>query len=195
MSDDRYDRVVFHGRTMNKWTQQALEACEKALGYELTITQGSYNAGKVSASAGTHDGGGVVDLAHADWQNKVRVLRENGFAAWHRLPSQGPWPEHIHCVLIGDIDAAPSAQRQVESYRAGRNGLANNARDDGPRVLIKEFTYRSIPGRKSGMNNVEYGRYLIGAGLAELKKAPKKRTAVSAMVATVVWALKIGPKS
>src|SRR3546814_9690147 len=32
-------------------------------------------------------------------------------------------------------DLAPSAQRQVNAYRAGRNGLANNGPDDGPAPL------------------------------------------------------------
>lgn len=182
MSDDRYDKVTFRGHTVDKWTMQALQACEKVLGYELTILQGSYHVG-VGASAGTHDGGGAVDLAPADWQHKVKVLREHGFAAWHRLPSQGPWPEHIHCILIGDLRAAPLAQEQVAAYREGFNGLGHlgkGGRDDGPRVPIHEFTYRAIPGRKPGMNNVEYGISLIRAGLAELAKVPKSRTAVLA---------------
>jgi GH25 family lysozyme M1 (1,4-beta-N-acetylmuramidase) len=141
VADDRYDRVTFRGRLMDKWTRQALLACEDALGYTLTVTQGSFNAGRVSASAGTHDGGGVVDLAPYDWAKKVRVLREHGFAAWHRTPIPNVWPEHIHAVLIGDTSAAPSAQRQVAAYRNGRNGLANNGPDDGPRVPINEFSY------------------------------------------------------
>ena len=136
MADDRYERVTFRGRTVNRWTAQALAEAERRLGYELTITQGSYNSGRVGASAGTHDGGGVVDLAAYDQARKVRVLREVGFAAWRRTPSQGPWPEHIHAVLIGCGDLAPSAARQVASYKAGRNGLGNNGRDDGPQVGV-----------------------------------------------------------
>lgn len=196
MSDDRYERVTFRGKTVDRWTMQALEACEKALGYELTITQGSYNAGSVSASAGTHDGGGVVDLAAWDWRRKVRALRDHGFAAWHRVPSQGPWPEHIHAVLIGNEKAAASAKRQVIAYREGRNGLANNARDDGPRpAVIREFTYRAIPGRKPGMNQVEYGRMLAQAALREWRKVPASRLAVRTMRRAVALALKVGPKS
>lgn len=138
--DDRYERVTFHGKTVDRWTMAALLEAERQLGYELTIVQGSYN-NSVSASAGTHVGGGVVDLAPWDWKNKVRVLRELGFAAWHRTPSQGPWGEHVHAVLIGNTSAAASALRQVEAYKQGRNGLANSGPDDGPKTPIHSFPY------------------------------------------------------
>jgi hypothetical protein len=193
MTDDRYDRTTFRGKTVNKWTKQALEACERDLGYDLTIVQGSYHGG-VSQSAGTHDGGGVVDLAPFDWRRKVLVLRNHGFAAWHRVPSQGPWGEHIHAVLIGDQSASPSAKRQVESYKAGRNGLASNARDDGPPVNIREFPYRSIPRKKAGMNPTEYGRMLIQAGLDEWATA-KGRPVLKAAAVLVRRGLKLAPKS
>jgi hypothetical protein len=194
MTDDRYARTTFRGKAVDKWTAQALAACERDLGYELTVVQGSFNGTAVAASAGTHAGGGVVDLAPFDAVRKVMVLRSNGFAAWHRLPSEGPWGEHIHAVLIGDESAAASAQRQVESYRAGRNGLANGARDNGPKVTIREFTYRSIPERKPGMNSVSYGRMLIEAGLTEWAKA-KKRPMVKAAAALVRRGLTLAPKS
>lgn len=129
MTLDPYAPTTHDGKRVDEITHQALLVAEKRLGYPLTITQGSYNAGGVAASAGTHDGGGVVDLAPYDWRRKVRVLREIGFAAWHRTPAQGPWPEHIHAVLIGNRKLAPAAARQVDSYRAGRDGLAGNALD------------------------------------------------------------------
>ena len=131
-----YDLVKRDGKTVDALTDRALKAAEKILGYDLTIVQGSYNAGGVGASAGTHDGGGVVDLLPWDWQRKVRALRRVGFAAWHRTPAQGPWGEHIHAVLIGNTKLSPSAQRQVTAYLAGRNGLANNGKDDGPREYV-----------------------------------------------------------
>lgn len=132
-----YDIVTHDGKRVDALTKAAIVEAEKRLGYELSITQGSYNAGAVSASAGTHDGGGVIDLRAWDWPNKVRVLRDVGFAAWYRDPSEGPWPAHIHAVLIGNERLAPSAARQVEAYYAGRNGLANYGPDT--------FNYRPSP--------------------------------------------------
>lgn len=123
-----YDKTTHDGKTVDWLTKAALMVCEDRLGYPLTVVQGSYHKG-VSASAGTHDGGGVIDLAPWDWENKVRVLRSVGFAVWHRPKLPGVWNEHIHAVLIGNKKLAPVAARQVTSYRQHRDGLAANGRD------------------------------------------------------------------
>lgn len=127
-----FDRVTFRGKPMDNKTMYGLMVAERRLGYELTVTQGCYNKGGVPASAGTHDLGGVVDLAPWDQENKVRVLRDLGWAAWYRSPSEGPWPAHIHAVMIDHGNLSAGAAAQVESYRAGRNGLANNVADPNP---------------------------------------------------------------
>lgn len=114
-------------------TRAALEEAERLLGYRLTVVQGSYNNGKVKASGPTHDGGGVVDLLAWDWRRKVEVLRDVGFAAWHRTERPGLWGEHIHAVLIEHGKLDPSAARQVVAYRSGRDGLKSNLVDDFPR--------------------------------------------------------------
>lgn len=132
MTTDGLEIVYYDGKKMDAWTLAFIKAMEAALGYDLSITQGCYNAGGVAASAGTHDRGGVIDLRAWDWQRKVRVARDLGAAAWHRLPSQGPWVEHIHLVIAGHPNLAPAAARQVVSYNAGRNGLASNAIDSDP---------------------------------------------------------------
>lgn len=107
----------------------------------LEITQGCYNNGAVAASAGTHDGGGAVDiraktLNAAQVGEAVNILRKVGFAAWHRLPSEGNWPEHIHCIAVGCPDLSRGAKNQVTDYKAGRNGLANNKADNGTRAWV-----------------------------------------------------------
>lgn len=124
-----YDRTTHDGRTVDWLTKAAIMRAERRLGYPLSITQGSYNAGAVSASAGTHDAGGVVDLRAWDGLNKVRALRAEGFVAWFRSASEGPWPDHVHAVQAGNRRLAPSALRQVTAFRQGRNGLANRAPD------------------------------------------------------------------
>ncbi len=83
----------------------------------------------MGASAGTHDGGGVVDLIPFDWQRKVRVLRSIGFAAWHRPAISGLWNEHIHAVLIDHGRLSPPAKNQVIAYLNGRDGLKSNLPD------------------------------------------------------------------
>lgn len=123
-------------------TRAALEEVERRLDYRLTVVQGSYNKGRVSASASTHDGGGVVDLLAWDWRRKVKVLREVGFAAWYRADRPGSWSAHIHAVLIGHPKLDPSAAAQVVAYRAGRDGLKGSRPDDFPRPSpIPVFSY------------------------------------------------------
>jgi hypothetical protein len=130
MTDDRYDRITWHdgAKTVDKLTAAALTECERRLGYSLTVVQGSYNTG-VGASAGTHDGGGVVDLMPWDWENKVHTLRAVGWAAWHRPTLPGVWGEHIHAVLIGNEKMSPAARAQVTDYYNHRDGLASHNAD------------------------------------------------------------------
>lgn len=124
-----YSIVLRDGKKVDAITDAALKSTEATLGYELTVVQGSYNAGGVDASAGTHDGGGVVDLLPWDYVNKIRALRRIGFAAWYRPEIPGLWGPHIHAVLIGNKKLAPVASRQVAAYLAGRDGLASNGPD------------------------------------------------------------------
>lgn len=136
-----YDLTTHDGKRVDWLTKAALMKAEKILGYDLTVVQGSYNAGGVGASAGTHDRGGVVDLKPWDWQSKVRALRLAGFAAWYRKASEGPWPDHIHAVLVDHARLAPSAERQVQAYHAGRNGLANAGPDPHVGFVFRGFAW------------------------------------------------------
>lgn len=126
-----YDVVFFRGHRFDRMTVAALLVMEKHLGYELSVMQGSYNGRAVGASAGTHAGGGAVDLAPTDAHNKVRVGREFGhFAMWERQPIPGLWAHHVHGILIGNTHASPEAKAQVTDYRNHRNGLKGHAADN-----------------------------------------------------------------
>lgn len=127
-------RVKFRGAVTNARTAKMLAEAERIYGAKIVIVQGSYRGGATSASAGTHDGGGVVDLSvrgltRPQINRLVRALRTVGFAAWFRSEIPGLWGAHIHAVAIGTRDLAPVAARQVTAYRHGRNGLANAALD------------------------------------------------------------------
>ena len=131
-------RTTVNGEVLNKRTADMLKRAEQRLGYDLNVVQGSYNQGGVSASAGTHDGGGAVDISVRNLTNKqkkaaVHTLREVGFAAWYRDSSQGPWSDHIHAIAIGDPEMSAGAASQVRAYFAGLNGLASQGPDDGPK--------------------------------------------------------------
>jgi hypothetical protein len=128
-------RVWFRGKRLNKRTVAMLLEAERRLGYKFSIIQGSYNAGGVSASAGTHDGGGALDIWGKGGDHvwgELKVLRSVGFAIWHRTPAQGNWGHHMHGLAIGDDDLSSGARNQVTAYKNGRNGLASNRADDGP---------------------------------------------------------------
>ncbi len=132
---------VSDGVVINNRTQRMLTEAERRLGRRLVLDQGSYNPGGDRTSAGTHDGGGVVDISVKSMSSTsrtqvVRQLRKVGFAAWLRSPTQGDWPWHIHAVAISDTDLSSQAQHQVGDYYLGLNGLANGNPDDGPRVRI-----------------------------------------------------------
>lgn len=138
-------RVSYRGTVTNKRTARMLAEAERIYGARIVLTQGSYS-GRVSASAGTHDGGGVVDLSVRGLSRRqinrlVRSLRIVGFAAWFRSGIPHLWGPHIHAVAIGTRDLAPVAARQVAAYRRGRNGLANNALDRHRNMGIEPRTW------------------------------------------------------
>lgn len=139
-------RTTDSGSTINRRTADMLAEARTMVDHEIRVTQGSYNAGGVSASAGTHDGGGAVDISVRDlsttrrWET-VRALRRVGFAAWLRTASQGPWPDHIHAISVGDTDLSSGARNQVADYFVGRNGLASHASDNTPAAYQVPFTW------------------------------------------------------
>lgn len=144
--------TTFSGRTVNERTKDMLLEAETILGFDIALTQGSYNAGGVGASAGTHDGGGAVDVSVSSlsttqrWKT-VKAMRTVGFAAWLRTPSQGNWPYHIHAIAVGDTDLSISARNQVADYYVGKNGLASHAADNTPADYQVPFTWWERYGR------------------------------------------------
>lgn len=135
-----YRHVNFRGVEMNKRTQTMIERADYIMqhkyghaGFTFGMTQGSYSH-SVSASAGTHDGGGALDitdrgLPKATVDDMVKSLRQAGFAAWSRGRGFDSFTPHIHAIAIGDAQMSSSARSQVADYARGQNGLANHASD------------------------------------------------------------------
>lgn len=132
MTKQAFEHVFYHGKLMDRKTMQFLQAMEAELGYELTILQGCYNPGGVSASGGTHDGGGVIDLAPNDHRRKVHVARKLGAFAWYRPTIPGVWNSHIHFGIRNHGRLSEAAQAQQRDYDGDppRNGLADHAIDN-----------------------------------------------------------------
>ena len=136
-------RVTYLGRTVDTRTRAMLREAQRRAGRTISLTQGSYHRG-VGASAGTHDGGGVVDVSVAGMSSStrtavVRRLREVGFAAWYRPAIPGVWGPHVHAVAISDPDLATAAQTQVGDYYLGRDGLSGRGADTGPAVTERTW--------------------------------------------------------
>lgn len=135
-----YERITLghdsSGRpvVVNRRTLVMLDEVERRCGIRPDIVQGSYRGGNgAQASAGTHDGGGVLDLRTwnltVDERNKwLDTARKVGFVSWYRTTAQGFDP-HMHVIAKGDEEMDPSAARQVVAADNGRNGLASNGRD------------------------------------------------------------------
>ncbi|WP_372789689.1 peptidoglycan-binding protein [Paraconexibacter sp.] len=103
-SDDGNDVVNKRTQSMFLEAQKNMKSNGKK-GWDMTIVQGGYcGAACADASAGTHNGGGTIDIRTWDTDskgvsNRVAALKRVGFAAWYR-----PWGDnaHIHAVAIND---------------------------------------------------------------------------------------------
>lgn len=132
-----YRIVNFRGVKVNVRTRVMIERAEsymKKMGInsKLSFSQGSYST-SVSASAGTHDGGGALDIringfSSATADNVVKALRMAGFAAWRRGVNDSFSP-HIHAIAMGDTRATQVAKNQVTEYRSGGDGLVGSRGD------------------------------------------------------------------
>lgn len=102
------------------------------------IFQGSYS--NATASAGTHSGGGALDLrAPLYGDTALLIMRRRGLWAWHRTTAQGFDLDHAHAIAIGCPHLSPAAKQQETAARNHRNGLANGGPDDGPAVPVQTW--------------------------------------------------------
>jgi hypothetical protein len=151
---------TWRGVTVDARTKAMLEEVARITPADLYVhpTQGSYRGGATGGSAGTHDGGGVVDLRTRDLTaaqdaQLLAAVRKVGFAGWLRVEAQGFEADHLHAVAVqpgGKNDRgvlSRAAHDQVVDYYENRNGLANNRRDDGPRTWVGTTweTYQGAP--------------------------------------------------
>jgi hypothetical protein len=139
---DDYTRVKVNSQMINArtlWMLKRAAVLYHGRGSPLNVIQGSYTA-VLAASFGTHAGGGAVDisvrvsltssgvLSETEQLALVRALREAGFAAWLRLPTDlnPPVALHIHAIAIGDVELSAAARQQLdgpEGYFQGGDGI------------------------------------------------------------------------
>lgn len=167
-------KVTWRGQRFDSRTVEMLKEVARRTKAYTQPSQGSYSTG-VSASGGTHAGGGAVDisisgLSAGEIKEIVRVMREVGFAAWQRSPSEGPWVGHIHGVAIGCSDLAPVAARQVTAFKKGLSGLASGKPDRQASLGVKPTTWEAYLKKRDGKAAV--------VPKAESKPAPKAESKV-----------------
>lgn len=158
---DDYTRIDIGWVTLNLRTLAMLDHAQQLysegggiIRFRTALMQGSYNAGGIAASFGTHDGGGAVDLSVRDAASRMvlereiepmlHALRSAGFAAWLRTTDQlfRGSVIHIHAIAVGDAELSEAARAQIDGeygYLRGYNGLppewGGPARDDMPVVI------------------------------------------------------------
>jgi hypothetical protein len=145
---------------MIQTVEDILEPRLRAAGYStpVNIFQQAYNS-SVSASAGTHSGGGALDHARAS-EGETRIWRECGVADWRRGSPYDSMDQHNHGVWIGCPHLSGDAADQVYDYKCGRNGLADNGSDPGPDVPYITWQdaydkYNGTAGGVLGMTDIE----------------------------------------
>jgi hypothetical protein len=124
-------RVGFRGVTLDKRTRAMCLASEAKLKRRMSYFQGSFS--HAAASAGTHAGGGAVDVGPASFKTSG-AMRASGFAAWARGAKfgSGSFSPHVHGIAVGNRNLSGPAKAQVKAFQAGRDGLAGNRPDNQP---------------------------------------------------------------
>lgn len=147
-----------------------LEALCEAYGITVPrVSQSSYQP-VTSFSASTHVGGGVIDLT-----NPTRalddLLEELGCASYIRTEADGFAP-HIHAILTGCAHLHSSAQRQVQSWLDGRNGLVSNLPDrDTTRPANLRNWQEGVVWARRELQRIEDNMPLSDADVAKVAKA------------------------
>ena len=138
-------RVTVDGKVLEQRVWWLLDDARAAAGLppgSARVIQGSWSG--VAASAGTHMGGGAVDLSIAGLSPAqqlalVAELRKRNVCAWIRHPDYG-WPAsaggpHVHGIVRDEWGLSGAAAQQVRDYDNGLNGLASRRRDPHPRPI------------------------------------------------------------
>lgn len=191
MTDPRLARPAWRGRTnVDALTIAALEAAEAKAGHEFVVTQGSYqNGGGDPKSAGTHDGGGVLDLRWCGHEACLRHLAEAGFVPFLRTPPAFDF--HVHAVVVGHPALAASAAAQVAERRRGGDGLKGDAPYSHPGLPVVAPVWPPVKPK----NIVQKARGQINRALKDLALVPADRKAVHRLRREVRAALRKAPKA
>ena len=199
--------VTHKGRRVTREFAAALADVDKEVPGAV-YTQGGWNGGRVSASAGTHD----QDAADVSVRGKSRAwvaryitaCRKRGLFASFRTTRIGKWgvrgqgfsSYHVH--IVGNLWGYQSsgAAHQAREYRAGRDGLAGRGPDVGGPGHTRAYTAVTWPGYLAAKNATpKPTKYKVatrllplngrsGPGTSYRKVATAKKGTILAIVST-----------
>lgn len=150
--------VTYKGKRFSPTVRDSLVELDRLTPHiPVVFAQGGWNAGGVTASAGTHDQDAVDVSVNGLSVDQIRTLvvtlRMLGWAAWYRPYN---WDRrgggaHIHAVPNGWGCLSSGAKDQVEQYRNGTNGLASYGPDNqlGCTSAYRQRTWQGYLATKS----------------------------------------------
>jgi hypothetical protein len=156
--------------------EQVIEPRLRAAGHlgpneTVNIFQQAYSS-SVSASAGTHAGGGSLDHEKGNDAETI-IWRECGVADWQRgSPEDTAFDDHNHGIWQGCPHLSGDAEGQIDQYNADCNGLSGWGPDQSPDV--KPITWQAAYDKyASSAPPAEEG--LLGMGDLERHDTSKDR--------------------
>jgi peptidoglycan hydrolase-like protein with peptidoglycan-binding domain len=124
------------GVVLNARTTAMVKEAGRLRGCTIPVSKGSFT-GPDSSSAGTHAGGGAIDVSVSRGgcgapSAVVNALTKVGFAAWYRHTGSYVNNKHIHAIAISDLDMATEpafpgvfdSREQIADWAQGKDGLS-----------------------------------------------------------------------
>jgi peptidoglycan hydrolase-like protein with peptidoglycan-binding domain len=124
------------GVVLNARTTAMVKEAGRLRSCTIPVSKGSFT-GPDSSSAGTHAGGGAIDVSVSRGgcgapNAVVNALTKVGFAAWYRHTGSYVNNKHIHAIAISDLDMSTEAafpgvfdsREQVAAWGQGKDGLS-----------------------------------------------------------------------
>ena len=191
--------IAWRGRRVCQCVVDAVADFEVRRSIIRNVFQGGYNggAGKVRASAGTHDGGGVIDHEQRSQADHL-AARSIGLVVNNRDRFEGFDP-HAHTFVSGCPHMAAGLRFQDSEYRAGRNGLANRRKDRFPRpdriTTYAAWRRRRIAAAKAGDKLLIAGKEYPNIGAVSVhwvNRARKTKGRSRHVYIVQVWLRKAG---
>ena len=170
----------------------------RAEGIGFRITQGGFNNGGVSASAGTHDGDAidlsVSGLTQAQVARLIELGRMVGLFASFRTTKVAKWGTraqgfgayHIHAVPNGWGHPSRGARDQALAYRRGRDGLRQNGPDTGPGHVSTYRTRTWADYQKLAAPKPKPTPGLPSTGVSDLPTTPTTGALTMSDIATIL---------